>query len=729
MRLRYQNGFALPTVVITSVVMFAILAVTLGMTASTVASLNTQYYEELAADAAESGAAQADSCLQANGYTSTWGSKSLTPATNCAGNVVSGQRSYVVSTPTYTSTYTVAPVSSSGTGTQTATITGTVSLTRSSGVVWQSYTKSLIVKTGGQIGTNQVVFGYNGGQGAFFGTVGGDGIMRTVGYNGLGNLGNGTFNDTLTPTVFQAPTVNPIVAGFSNFLSVGFRMYAIDSAGNAYGAGTNGYGSLGVGIAGPQVMRSQGFATPKQVLIPSKKIRNVIIGQVNSYFITTDNNIYAAGGCMDGRLGSNYAIAGCADQATPVRVNLPTPNVSNPNTIPTDNFVTDRGNVYIRMAGGAVYGWGLDDRGQLGNQTFTSSSTPVKIGTYGDSGQPKATQIAFDGDALYVLDNSGHVSSIGYASYGNMGNTTMSLQSSASGNCLANYASDGVRVGLWQCKGTSEQLFQLRSNNTVYNADQNVCLDNYNQDGTTLQFHACNGTVAQVFVWDPTAGTLYNPNSGKCVDNAGADGKTIRLYTCNGSAAQRFMGYNGDLTPFDMSGMSGTITKIWTDQWTLECLTSNGEVWGAGLNNAGQLGNGTNNTFQPQPVQFNIPVPATDIYETYSSGGSPPLYQNMYAVGSNGKVYGAGSNTFGQLGNGTTSAFVKTPVAMSVINGTTITATQVQSGFGTTVIFTTNGSVYTVGNNGSGQLGDGTTNNSSVPIKAKYVNNLKATTY
>jgi alpha-tubulin suppressor-like RCC1 family protein len=48
-----------------------------------------------------------------------------------------------------------------------------------------------------------------------------------------------------------------------------------------------------------------------------------------------------------------------------------------------------------------------------------------------------------------------------------------------------------------------------------------------------------------------------------------------------------------------------------------------------------------------------------------------------------------------------------------------IAASVVQTGYGTTVVLTTAGTVYTVGNNGNGQLGDGTTTNSSTPILAK----------
>lgn len=69
------------------------------------------------------------------------------------------------------------------------------------------------------------------------------------------------------------------------------------------------------------------------------------------------------------------------------------------------------------------------------------------------------------------------------------------------------------------------------------------------------------------------------------------------------------------------------------------------------------------------------------------------------------------------------------PVAMSVIDGQMIAAQAVQSGYSTTIIFTKGGAVFTTGNNSNGQLGDGTTNDSWVPIKAKYTNNLGTSVY
>ena len=93
---------------------------------------------------------------------------------------------------------------------------------------------------------------------------------------------------------------------------------------------------------------------------------------------------------------------------------------------------------------------------------------------------------------------------------------------------------------------------------------------------------------------------------------------------------------------------------------------------------------------------------------------------NTYVVLDDGSVMGAGGNEYGQIGNGTVSPSEPTPRKMNLPTG--VRARSVQTGLGTTVILTEEGKIYTVGNNTDGQLGDGTTTNSSVPRANIYTN-------
>ena len=83
----YRGGFALPTVLIASVVMLIVLSVSVSSVAAVRTTLKTQYYEQLAKAAGEAGVAYAKACLAKNGNKPLWtDEKPLRPSTDCAGN-------------------------------------------------------------------------------------------------------------------------------------------------------------------------------------------------------------------------------------------------------------------------------------------------------------------------------------------------------------------------------------------------------------------------------------------------------------------------------------------------------------------------------------------------------------------------------------------------------------------------------------------------------------------
>lgn len=92
-----QRGFALPTVLIASVVMLMILVTGVSAVVAVRASLNQQYYDQLANSAAEAGTVLARACLQANGNVATWtNAKPLKPNTDCNGDELPSSSAYVL---------------------------------------------------------------------------------------------------------------------------------------------------------------------------------------------------------------------------------------------------------------------------------------------------------------------------------------------------------------------------------------------------------------------------------------------------------------------------------------------------------------------------------------------------------------------------------------------------------------------------------------------------------
>lgn len=724
--LRRTEGFALPTILISSVIMLMVLVAAVTATEGIHTALDRQYYNQLAREAAESGLAVAQMCLQSNGYIPSWStSYPLQPDKDCTGMNSSGASHWIVNQNNIQSTFSVAYPTNNNVS-QSVVSTGTVQLIRpSSGQAWRTFTYNSTASIGVNLNLNTIAFGYAGGYGSYFGTIAADNTLRMVGYNGYGMLGNGTYTDTLTPTKFQLNGTDTPVNVFTNFVSGGFSVYVLTNKGQIWGSGYNGNGELGNGTT-TTTANAVLFGLPV-----GKTAQSVAINGFDTYVLTTDGNIYAAGWCANGQLGYNYTIAGCTDQSIPQRVNLPTVT-SDPNTIPTTNITTDYLSAFVRMQGGKVYGWGADANSIMGPYSTTDTSTPVQIGTFGNTGQPTAKQIFTDGITLWVVDSNGVLWGEGANMYGQLGGINISIYHNQAGHCLDNKYGDGVTIWLYPCNSTWPQQFTFQTDGTIYNATKNVCLNNTNHSSANqapVGLATCDGSSAQK--WQMHAdGTISNPAYNVCLDNLNGDGTNLQLYGCLSNGNQIFsLPDQAQMTKFNLPAQAGTVTKIWTDQWYVVALTSNGQVWGAGINSNGYLGAGSNWTHQNFPVQFILPngVTATDLYATCNSP-SADKYCDTYVIGSDGKVYGAGSNYFGQLGIGNTTDQA-TPVAMQVIDGVTNRASQVMSGYGTTVILTTNHKVFTVGNNANGQLGDGTTVNKSVPEAAKYTNVLPVTSY
>jgi len=137
-------------------------------------------------------------------------------------------------------------------------------------------------------------------------------------------------------------------------------------------------------------------------------------------------------------------------------------------------------------------------------------------------------------------------------------------------------------------------------------------------------------------------------------------------------------------------------------------LGSNGELYAWGNNGNGQLGNGTT-TNSLVPVAVTMPAGTT--FTKIAAGADFGL-----ALGANGKLYAWGANNAGQLGNGTTTSSL-VPVAVSagaIPTGTTIV--QITAGFSYGAVLSASGKVYAWGYGGDGGLGDGSTSNSDLPV-------------
>jgi streptogrisin C len=103
--------------------------------------------------------------------------------------------------------------------------------------------------------------------------------------------------------------------------------------------------------------------------------------------------------------------------------------------------------------------------------------------------------------------------------------------------------SDGKRLQLWTCNGSTAQRWTFHSDGTLRAGGK--CMDvawANTADGTAVQLANCSGNAAQQFTLSG-AGDLVSILANKCVDvpnSNSADGTKLQIWTCNGTAAQKW---------------------------------------------------------------------------------------------------------------------------------------------------------------------------------------------
>ncbi len=129
--------------------------------------------------------------------------------------------------------------------------------------------------------------------------------------------------------------------------------------------------------------------------------------------------------------------------------------------------------------------------------------------------------------------------------------------------------------------------------------------------------------------------------------------------------------------------------------------------WTFGENSFGQLGNGTTTT-RRSGAPVNVLKGATDLH-----GGR----EHVVALKSDGTVWTWGSNAEGQQGRGTTANSLTPTQVTSLGNNNTA----VETGHNHTVVLKSNGQVWTFGLNSDGQLGDGSTTLRRSPVQVSGI--------
>jgi alpha-tubulin suppressor-like RCC1 family protein len=337
----------------------------------------------------------------------------------------------------------------------------------------------------------------------------------------------------------------------------------------------------------------------------------------------------------------------------------------------------------LGLTGGGIRCWGLNGGGQLGNGTFGDSGSPVEVNGLA-SGR---ISVAVGGGHVCALSAKGGVKCWGRNDRGQLGSGTGTDQ-----NMAVDVA--GLPEAITAIAAGKEHTCALtvRGGVKCWGANESGQLG----DGTTN-------------------------DSGKPVDALGlAEGVSAiaagGMHTCAlfRSGAVRCWGANtygqlGDGTlenrsaPVDVSGLTAGVDSI-AAGGSHTCAVVSGvmlKCWG--WNAYGQLGDST-------PTDKNTPVEVRWLVGTaaFVSAGADYTCAIMRA----GNLRCWGNNEFGQLGDGTTTVH-QTPVD---VQGLKYKVLLLSAGYYTTCAVTADGRMKCWGNNLYGQLGNGATTNSSVPV-------------
>ena len=565
------------------------------------------------------------------------------------------------------------------------------------------------------------------------------------GWNGDGQLGDGTATQRLTPV---AVTGLPAGVSFTQIGSGGTNgndtFCGIDNNGRAYCWGSNIYGNLGDGT-------TTNRSTPVAVtgLPAGVSFTQISVGDRTTCGIGSDTKAYCWGDNSRGNLGDGTT----TDRRTPVAVTVLPAGVKLTQISAVDYTTCGIGN------NGVTYCWGLNSYGQLGNGTadgdnyppvihptpsvVVSSFSQILVGdrtTCGIGSDRKAYCWGYNwsgqlGDGTTTnrsipvpVTLPAGISSFSQISVGSgttcgIVNNGVNVNGSCSlvaGNCMAgtvtgdNGLTSCGTTRTWSCAGTGGGT---TASCTTINAACSSCSAS-GACGTTAHGATCTSyAVSSVTSPNtcPAAITSTCNNGSWSVTPAAYGSCTVQVNGSCGATA-------GACAAGTVTGDNGLTACGTTRSWscagtgggtTASCTSINAacpsKLFCWGYNGSGQLGNGTW-TDSSTPVAVTLPAGVNGFTQVAAG------YSHSCGIGTNGATYCWGHNWSGELGNGTSSyGGISVPVAVNLPAGVS-SFTQLAAGASYSCAIGNNGLAYCWGGNGAGQLGNGTTTQSNTPV-------------
>jgi len=243
------------------------------------------------------------------------------------------------------------------------------------------------------------------------------GNLYAWGHNWSGQLGNNTTTDRRTPVKVSDGAIGADET-IIQVAASSFHNLALTDAGNLYAWGTNGSGQLGDNTI---TQRNAPVKVLAGAIPATEQVTQIAAGSNHNLVLTDAGNLYTWGDNWSGQLGDNTT----TNRRTPVKVS--------DGAIGTGEQVIqiavgEEYNLVLTDAGN-LYTWGYNWFGQLGDNTTTNRRTPVKVSDGAIGTGEQVTQIAAGPAYNLVLTDVGNLYAWGHNIRGQLGDDTTTNRS------------------------------------------------------------------------------------------------------------------------------------------------------------------------------------------------------------------------------------------------------------------------------------------------------------
>lgn len=528
-----------------------------------------------------------------------------------------------------------------------------------------------------------------------------DDVIACWGYNGSGQIGDGTTTKRNVPTAVDLAG-SPLAGKDIASIDVGYaNTCALATDGTLGCWGDNAAGQLGNGTA--TASKTPVSPTIAGSALDGKTPVQVSVGLSHTCVRNSDASLACWGSGANGGLGRGSTTS--ASIPVPVTTTGTALEGKTPVDIDTGGYRT-----CARASDGALACWGYNTSGQVGDGTTTNRTTAVAVAVAGTSlhGKP-VTKL---GLGLYTgcAAAGRSVACWGTNRYGALGNGTSAVSTvpgPAVGGSLAGATLAEVDGNLSSaCARTTAGVVSCWGQ------------DDYNQVGVP------GSAMVRSPVAVPVAGTPLASSPAVDIDVGGIHACAVSAdgaVTCWGSNGSKQLGRAALVSTPGAVETSGsaiegkTVVQVEAGAAFTCARTSDGLVACWGMNAGGQLGIGTTGASTPVPTALataGTPLAGKTIVDLAVGDNA------SCALASDSTVACWGDNGFGTLGNGTTTGSSSVPTAITKAGtpllGKTITDIELGESDTACVVTSVGGSACW-GEGSYGSIGDGQSDHATVP--------------